>query len=98
MLEYYERRLCYEVLSIIQENAIYIGINAKDESSEEVFKCIGILETSSLENYSLLESSLEISLWYAKISILHDRRQESFILLFTFLFGKAKVILGIQLP
>ena len=98
MLEYYERRSYYEVLATIQENAIYIGMNAKDEFSEEVFKCIGILETTSLKNYSLLESSLGISLWYAKISILHDGRQENFILLFTFLFEKAKVILGIQLP
>jgi hypothetical protein len=43
MLEYYERRLCYEVLSIIQENAIYIGMNAKDESSEEVFNALEFL-------------------------------------------------------
>ena len=60
--------------------------------------CLEILETSSLKNYSLLESSLRISLWYVKIPILHDGRQENFILLFTFLFGKAKVILKIQLP
>jgi hypothetical protein len=56
--------------------------------------CIGILETSSLRNYSLFESSLGISLWHAKIPILYDGRQENF----TFLFGKAKVNLEIQLP
>uniref|UniRef100_A0A2N9GGD3 Reverse transcriptase domain-containing protein n=1 Tax=Fagus sylvatica TaxID=28930 RepID=A0A2N9GGD3_FAGSY len=43
--------------------------------------CIGILETSSLKNYSLLESSLGISLWHAKIPILHNGRQKNFILL-----------------
>ena len=42
--------------------------------------CIGILETSSLKNYSLLESSLGISLWHAKISILHDGRQENTVM------------------
>ena len=40
MLEYYEGRLYYEVLPTIEEDAIYIDINAKDESSEEVFKCM----------------------------------------------------------
>ena len=52
--------------------------------------CIGILETSSLKNYSLLESTLGISLWHAKIPILDDGRQENFILLFTFLLEKQK--------
>ena len=42
--------------------------------------CIGILETSSLKNYSLLESSLRILLWYVKIPILHDGRQENTVM------------------
>ena len=60
--------------------------------------CLEILETSSLKNYSLLKNSLGISLWHARIPILHDERQENFMLLFTFLFEKAKIILEIQLP
>ena len=46
------------------------------------------LWTSSLKDYSLLENSLGISLWHAKNSIFDDGRQESFILLFTFILEK----------
>jgi hypothetical protein len=81
-------------------NAIYIGkMQERSPREKSSNACIeSSLWTSSLDDYFLLESSLGISLWHAKNPILDGGRQESFISLFTFLFGKAIVSLEIQLP
>ena len=100
MLEYYVKRLCNKFCLQYKGNAIYISKmqerNPREKSSNACIE--SSLWTSSLKDYSLLENSLGISLWQAKNPILDDGRQESFILLFTFLFGKAIVILKMQLP
>ena len=100
MLEYYVKWLSKKFCLQYKRNAIYIGkVQERSPREKSSNACIeSSLWTSSLKDYSLLENSLGISLWQAKNPILDDGRQESFILLFTFLFGKAIVILKMQLP
>ena len=64
-------------------------MSLRKKSSEA---CIGMLETLSLKNYSLLENSLGISLWHAKnpIFIMGDKKTLFYYLLF-FLKSKSEL-------